>query len=276
MEGVRFEAPETLQAAVALLAGATGAARILAGGTDVIVQMETDLIEPALLVDIKKIKETRQIASENGGFRVGAAVPGMAIVEHAAFCKAWLGVVDGVKLIGSIQIKGRASMGGNLCNASPAADSVPPLVAADAIARVVGPNGVREVRVEDIPTGPGKTSLAKSEIVVSSCRHARRVWPRRQDAAADRRHRPIARHQGGDRRHPRWARLARHRLGRRDHLPVFSRCPPASPPSSRSSISAPVKPIAAMSKSAAATPEARRQAALRSSRRRARSGCRRA
>ena len=129
--------------------------------------METDLIEPALLVDIKKIPETRQIAAENGGFRVGAAVPGMEIVEHAAFCKAWPGVIDGVKLIGSIQIKGRATMGGNLCNGSPAADSVPPLIAAGAIARIVGPNGTREVPVEAIPIGPGKTSLAKGEIVVS-------------------------------------------------------------------------------------------------------------
>ena len=167
MEGVRYEAPETLQAAVALLVGATGAARILAGGTDVIVQMETDLIEPALLVDIKKIKETRQIASENGGFRVGAAVPAMDIANHAAFCKAWPGVVDGVKLIGSMQIKGRASMGGNLCNASPAADAVPALVAAGAIARIIGPSGLREVSVENIPTGPGKAALAKGEILVS-------------------------------------------------------------------------------------------------------------
>jgi CO/xanthine dehydrogenase FAD-binding subunit len=85
MEGVRYEAPDTLQAAVALLAGATGTSRILAGGTDVIVQMETDLVEPALLVDIKKIRETREIAGENGGFRIGAAVPALEIVEHAAF-----------------------------------------------------------------------------------------------------------------------------------------------------------------------------------------------
>ncbi len=106
MTDLKYEAPETLQAAVALLAGATGPARVLAGGTDVIVQMETDLIEPALLVDIKKIPETRQIAAENGGFRVGAAVPGMEIMSHAAFCKAWPGVVDGVKLIGSIQVQG--------------------------------------------------------------------------------------------------------------------------------------------------------------------------
>jgi carbon-monoxide dehydrogenase medium subunit len=167
MEGVRYEAPETLQAAVALLAAASGPARVLAGGTDVIVQMETDLIDPQLLVDVKKIPDMRQIAAESGGFRIGAAVPGMEIMNHAALCKAWPGVVDGVKLIGSIQVRGRASIGGNLCNASPAADSVPALIAAGAIARVIGPSGVREVPVETIVIGPGKTSLAKGEIVVS-------------------------------------------------------------------------------------------------------------
>jgi carbon-monoxide dehydrogenase medium subunit len=156
-----------LQAAVALLAAASGTARVLAGGTDVIVQIETDLIDPQLLVDVKKIPDMRQIAAENGGFRIGAAVPGMQIMSHAALGKAWPGVVDGVKLIGSIQVRGRASIGGNLCNASPAADSVPALIAAGAIARVIGPGGVREVPVENIVVGPGKTSLAKGEIVVS-------------------------------------------------------------------------------------------------------------
>ena len=165
MEGLRYEAPETLAAAVALLAAASGT--VLAGGTDLIVQMETDLIEPQLLVDIKKIREMRNITAENGGFRVGAAVTGMEIMDHAGLCKNWPGVVDGVKLIGSIQIRGRATVGGNLCNASPAADSVPALVAAGAVARVVGANGVREVPVEQISLGPGKTSLAKGEIVVS-------------------------------------------------------------------------------------------------------------
>ena len=167
MAELRYESPTSLDAAVALLAGADGLARILAGGTDVIVQMETDLIEPRLLVDIKKIAEVREIAVENGSFRIGAAVTGMELVDHKDFCRTWPGVIDGVKLIGSIQIKGRASMGGNLCNASPAADSVPALVAAGAIARVVGPKGMRELPVEAIPTGPGKTSLARDEIVVS-------------------------------------------------------------------------------------------------------------
>jgi carbon-monoxide dehydrogenase medium subunit len=138
---------------------------VLAGGTDVIVQMETDLIEPSLLVDIKKIPELRQIASENGGFRIGAAVPGMEIMGHKVLAKAWPGLLDGVKLIGSIQVRGRASIGGNLCNASPAADSVPALVAAGAKVLVAGPGGKRTIAVETVPTGPGKTSLARGEIV---------------------------------------------------------------------------------------------------------------
>jgi carbon-monoxide dehydrogenase medium subunit len=167
MDSLRYEAPSSLGEAIALLARASGTSRVLAGGTDVIVQMETDLIEPDLVVDVKKIPELRRIAIENGAFRVGAAVTGMELTDHQAFCKAWPGVVDGVKLIGSMQIKGRATMGGNLCNASPAADSVPALIAAGAIVRVAGPNGTRDVPVESIPTGPGKTSLAKGEIVVS-------------------------------------------------------------------------------------------------------------
>jgi carbon-monoxide dehydrogenase medium subunit len=167
MTELRYEAPESLSAAVSLLAGASGLSRVLAGGTDVIVQMEMDLIEPELLVDIKKIPEVRGISAENGGFRVGAATTGMQICDHKAFAAAWPGVIEGVKLIGSVQVKGRASMGGNLCNASPGADSVPPMITAGAIARVIGPNGVREVPVEQIPTGPGKTSLGKGEFIAS-------------------------------------------------------------------------------------------------------------
>src|ERR1700719_1193112 len=167
MNSLRYEAPSSLGDAMALRARASGTSRILAGGTDIIVQMETDLIEPDLVVDIKKIPGLRGIAVENGAFRGGAAVTGMELTDHVAFRETWPGVVDGVKLIGSMQIKGRATMGGNLCNASPAADSVPALIAAGAVAHIAGPNGERDVPVEDIPTGPGKTSLAKGEIVVS-------------------------------------------------------------------------------------------------------------
>ncbi|MBI4191968.1 MAG: xanthine dehydrogenase family protein subunit M [Betaproteobacteria bacterium] len=164
---MRYEAPKTLAAAVALLSGAKGQASVLAGGTDLLIQMRAGRVEPELLVDIKGIPEMTSIVAENGGFRFGAAVTCMELIEHEAFAKAWPGVTDGVKLIGSIQVKGRATVGGNLCNASPAADSVPALITAGAAVSIVGPNGRREARVEDIATEPGKISLAKGEIVVS-------------------------------------------------------------------------------------------------------------
>ena len=167
MDDMRYEAPETLDAAVALLAGAKGDARVLAGGTDLLVQLRAELIEPALLVDIKRIPAMMSIAAEAGGFRIGAAVPGAELGEHKALKKAWPGVVEAAELIGSTQVQGRASMGGNLCNGSPAADSVPALFAAEATVAIIGPKGKREAPVSEIATGPGKTSLAKGEIVVS-------------------------------------------------------------------------------------------------------------
>ncbi len=167
MDDLRYEAPETLDAAVALLDGASGAAKVLAGGTDVLVQMYADVIEPDLLVDIKKIPELRSIAEKGGAYSFGAAVTGMELMEHNGFCKAWPGAIDGISLIGSVQVKGRATVAGNLCNASPAADSVPALIAAGAVATIVGPKGKREVPVEDIVTGPGQTSLNKGEVLVS-------------------------------------------------------------------------------------------------------------
>ncbi len=167
MSDLRYEAPGTVEAAVELLASAGGVAKVLAGGTDLLVQMRTDRVEPELIVNVKKIEEMQTISAENGGFRFGAAVSGMDLVGHGAFAAAWPGVIDGVSLIGSIQIQGRASVGGNVCNGSPAADSTPAMIAADAIASVAGPNGRREVAVEDIVTGPGQTSIDEDEIVVS-------------------------------------------------------------------------------------------------------------
>jgi CO/xanthine dehydrogenase FAD-binding subunit len=167
MKEMRYEAPKTPEAAVALLAGAKGQARVLAGGTDLLIQMRGGRVEPELLVDVKGIPEMTSIVAENGGFRFGAAVSCMELVEHEAFAKAWPGVSEAVKLIGSIQVKGRATVGGNLCNASPAADSVPAMIAAGAFVSIVGPHGRREARVENIATGPGKTSLANGEIVTS-------------------------------------------------------------------------------------------------------------
>ena len=167
MNEMLYEAPKRLEDAVALLASASGEARVLAGGTDLLIQMRGGRIRPGLLVDVKGIPEMTAIVAENGGIRFGAAVSCMELVEHETFVQTWPGLADAVKLIGSVQVKGRATVGGNLCNASPAADSVPALIAAGAIARVAGPGGTREVPAEDIASGPGKTTLAKGEIVTS-------------------------------------------------------------------------------------------------------------
>ena len=164
---MRYEAPDSLEGAVALLAGAQGEARVLAGGTDLLVQMRADVLDPELIVDIKKIKETRAVTEEKGGWRIGAAVTGAELKEHARLKKAWPGVVEAANLIGSTQVQGRATLGGNLCNGSPAADSVPALIAAGAVATLVGPKGKRDLPVEDVMLGPRKLALQKGEIVAS-------------------------------------------------------------------------------------------------------------
>jgi carbon-monoxide dehydrogenase medium subunit len=162
---MRYERPTTLKAAAEMLAKEKGTAFILAGGTDLLVRMRTGFIEPDLLIDIKQIDSTRKIEKTASGFKIGAAVSGAELGEHAALKKAWPGVVEAANLIGSKQVQGRCTMTGNLCNASPAADSVPALVAAGAKALVVGPKGKRKVAVEEIPTGPGRNSLKKGEII---------------------------------------------------------------------------------------------------------------
>src|SRR5258705_6350686 len=164
---MRYEAPDSLEGAVALLAGAQGEARVLAGGTDLLVQMRADVLDPDLIVDIKKIKETRAVTEEKGGWRIGAAVTGAELRDHPRLKQAWPGVVEAATLIGSTQVQGRATMGGNLCNGSPAADSVPALIAAGAVATLVGPKGRRDLPVEDVMLGPRKLALTKGEIVVS-------------------------------------------------------------------------------------------------------------
>ena len=164
---MRYEAPGSLDQAVALLAAEPGEARVLAGGTDLLVQLRTDLIEPALLVDIKRIPEMRRVTEEGSGFRIGAAVTGAELREHPRLKSVWPGVVEAANLIGSTQVQGRATMGGNLCNGSPAADSVPALIAAGALASLVGPGGRRDLPVEDVMLGPRKLALQKGEIVAS-------------------------------------------------------------------------------------------------------------
>ena len=168
MTDIRYLAPQTLDEAVGAFAAAAGAARILAGGTDLLVQMRAGVIRPGLIVDIKKIDEmTSIVETAEGGFRIGAAVSGAVLGEHPRFGKVWPGVLEAVNLIGSTQVQGRASPGGNLCNGSPAGDSVPAMIAAGAVVTVQGPDGRREMPVEAVPAGPGRTNLKPGEILVS-------------------------------------------------------------------------------------------------------------
>jgi carbon-monoxide dehydrogenase medium subunit len=168
MTDIRYVAPRTLDEAIGAFAAAGSAARIMAGGTDLLVQMRSGLVRPGLIVDIKKIDEMNSIEeTAEGGFRIGAAVSGAVLAEHPKFAKAWPGVLEAVNLIGSKQVQGRASAGGNLCNGSPAGDSVPAMIAAGSIVTIQGPNGRRELPVEKVPAGPGRTNLTSGEILVS-------------------------------------------------------------------------------------------------------------
>ncbi|MEQ8292260.1 MAG: xanthine dehydrogenase family protein subunit M [Roseovarius sp.] len=164
---MNYQAPTSLDAAVDILAGAKGDCRILAGGTDLLVRMHSDMAEPDTVLDIKRIDSLRAISQEDGGWRIGAAVSAAEMGENADLVADWPGVVEAANLIGSTQIQGRCTIAGNLCNASPAADSVPALVAAEAKARVAGPDGIRDIPVEDVPVSPGKTSLKAGELVAS-------------------------------------------------------------------------------------------------------------
>lgn len=162
---MRYIRPLSIEDAVGQLAGSAGTAAILAGGSDLLVRMKGGFAEPELIVDIKAIDGLSEIRETAEGFSIGAAVPCAVLGENAALRKAWPGVVEAAKLIGSKQVQGRCTIVGNLCNASPAADSVPALVAAGAKAVVVGPAGRRTIPVQSVPTAPGKTSLAKGEII---------------------------------------------------------------------------------------------------------------
>jgi CO/xanthine dehydrogenase FAD-binding subunit len=180
MPSLSFTAPTTVDEAVKILAGASGLAKVLAGGTDLLVQLRSGRTRPDLIVDTKRIPGMIGIREENGAFVIGASTPGAVVFENEALTHAWPGIVEGLDLIGSEQIQGRASLAGNLCNASPAADSVPAMIAARATCVIAGPNGKREAPVEAIVTGPGRTSLGKGEFIVEF--HVPKPKPHQADA----------------------------------------------------------------------------------------------
>jgi len=180
MSSLNYAAPKSVEEATRLLAGATGLAKVLAGGTDLLVQLRSGRVKPDLIVDTKHIPGIIGIREEGGGFVIGAATPGADIEAHAALKAAWPGIVEGMDLIGSQQIQGRCTLAGNLCNASPAADSVPALIAARATCVIAGPAGTRTAPVASIVVGPGRTSLAKGEFITEFRLPARP--PRASDA----------------------------------------------------------------------------------------------
>jgi carbon-monoxide dehydrogenase medium subunit len=163
MEEIRYEAPTTLARASELLR--ESGARVLAGGTDLIVQMRTGRAAPGVFVDVKRIPELMRIDVGANPIWLGAAVPAAVVVEHAELGRLFPGLVEAVDLIGSTQIQGRASVGGNLCNASPAADTVPALIAIGATCVIVGPKGERRVPAEQFATAPGRNVLQAGELL---------------------------------------------------------------------------------------------------------------
>ena len=180
MSDTQYLAAKTIDEAVQAHNQANGSARFLAGGTDLLVQIKSGIKKPNLVIDVKKIVELNNIEeiSENE-FIVGASVSGANLNRNKKFSSLWPGVIEAFRLIGSEQIQGRASLGGNLCNGSPAGDSVPALIAAGCTAIIAGPDGRKELPIEEFHTGPGKTVLKNGEMLVSL------KFPKRESNSSD-------------------------------------------------------------------------------------------
>ena len=180
MSDTQYLAAKTIDEAVQAHNQANGAARFLAGGTDLLVQIKSGIKKPNLVIDVKKIVELNSIdeISENE-FVIGASVSGANLNRNKKFASLWPGVLEAFRLIGSEQIQGRASLGGNLCNGSPAGDSVPALIAAGCVAVIAGPDGRKELPIEEFHTGPGRTILKNGEMLVSL------KFPKREKNSSD-------------------------------------------------------------------------------------------
>jgi CO/xanthine dehydrogenase FAD-binding subunit len=167
MRAIDYTAPTSLSEAVSIMAAHGDRARPLAGGTDVLVQLRSGRREADVLVDTKKIPELNGIRLDDNGLQLGAAVACTQIYDDQAVVAAYPGLIDAASLIGSIQIQGRASIGGNLCNAAPSGDGIPPVITLGGEAHINGPNGWRTVPTEDFCTGPGRNALEPGELLVA-------------------------------------------------------------------------------------------------------------
>lgn len=189
MRDFEYEAPTTLAAALEVLAANNGSAKPLAGGTDLIDHVRTGRLEPDVLVDIKKIDELNVLELNENGLRLGAATPCYRIYGCPEVSQQYAALADSTRIIGGIQIQSRASIGGNICNSGPAADSTPSVIVLNGVCVIAGPNGSREVAAENFCTGPGQNVLEAGELLVeikfparaaNSGSHYRRFIPRNE------------------------------------------------------------------------------------------------
>ena len=168
MEPFEFVAPSSIEEAVKILASNGDKARMIAGGTDILVQMRAGRQTPSVVVDVKGIPELNVMSySASKGLTLGAAVPCYKIYQDETLSEAYPGLIDTAWLIGGIQIQGRASIGGNVCNAAPSGDSIPAVIALNGVCNIAGPNGTRELLAEDFCTAPGQNALQDGEMLVS-------------------------------------------------------------------------------------------------------------
>ena len=168
MEAIEYTATKSIDEAVAALAAKGERARVLAGGTDILVQLRGGRRSVDLLVDVKDIPELNQLTyTPQKGLILGAAVPCYRIYQDQTLASAYPGLIDAAALIGGIQIQGRASIGGNVCNSAPSGDSIPPVIVLGGVCNIAGPNGTRQVASEDFCTGPGRNVLQPGELLVS-------------------------------------------------------------------------------------------------------------
>jgi carbon-monoxide dehydrogenase medium subunit len=158
--------PQSLDDCLKILADHGGRAKLLAGGTDLLPQMKNGLLKPALVVDLSGIDRVRRVDNGSGGLRIGAAVTARALEVHPALGGAYRSIAESAALVGSLQVRNLATVGGNLCNAAPSADMAPPLVALEAQAVIAGAKGERRVPIADFFTGVRKTVLAPNELLV--------------------------------------------------------------------------------------------------------------
>jgi carbon-monoxide dehydrogenase medium subunit len=162
-----YVAPASLDEAVGILKQHGASARALAGGTDIIIQVREKRRDVGMMLDVKSVPELMALEMNGSGLRLGAAVPCATIYENAEIAKKYPALIDSAALIGGIQIQSRASIGGNLCNSSPAADSIPTLIALGATCEIAGPKGTRTLPVEEFCTAPGRNALAADELLVA-------------------------------------------------------------------------------------------------------------